>query len=323
MRHTFWLFTLLIFLFTSCHRKTVEYDNVIEKNGIIFLKGESKPYTGYIIHEEYGLIDKIPVKKGIIHGKGVVKDSSGKVFGKCRYVNNKPHGKWIEYHENGKVWLIDYYKHGKRNGKSKRFSNDGKLEEVYIYKDDKIVDIIYYPNQTEIDSCRKLLPKYQKQNIQLKNQHDIYKKELNNKSNSSLYQDIVMSTDSVINLIDKLLERIEFEIDNRYSKKGLNKKDLDKYVVYNRFFINSEGWHVKLKVDRLKNKFVVIAKTGQVKDSIELMLMTHDPPISPEGIVLTWEHVKFAKPFIGFKLSILELENSILKTENMLIKDIK
>lgn len=115
-----------VLLFVSCGKpREVNYDDTEERDGITYVKGESKSFTG------------------------VVKTSYSDMVVVNNYKNGKMNGICKGYY-NGKLLFEGNYKDGKKDGIYKEYDVDGKLEYESNYKNGKL-----YKNEKPFNGIEK------------------------------------------------------------------------------------------------------------------------------------------------------------------------
>lgn len=138
-----------------------------KKSGLLYVKGEAKPYTGYffsnhddkkikydkkqlevvgtiengqlggLITEYYKdgkIVKEVNYKEGKQHGIEKRYFPDGKLEVEYYYENGEREGWGKIYHENGNLWIEAYYSNGDYNGEVKTYDKNGKLEKMEIYK---------------------------------------------------------------------------------------------------------------------------------------------------------------------------------------------
>lgn len=152
-------FILLFFIITltsfSVSKSAYDYE-IIEKNGIIYLKNETSPFTGKVISKK----DRNFYVNGKPHGKwltfypnGNLKSieswKNGKLFGKyilyqengtkifeTTYLNGKDNGNYFLFHENGQIQVQGRFKNGIPKGIWKYYNSKGKLTGKATYPEE-------------------------------------------------------------------------------------------------------------------------------------------------------------------------------------------
>ncbi len=136
---------LLIFsiiLLSSCYEKEREVDisKKQERNGIVYIINESKPYSGKILR----------------------KYDNGQILLLMSYKNGKLDGKYLHFYRNGQIYIDSEYKDGKLNGLYKKHHHNGQvlLEANYIAGE---LNGIYLEHSKEGEKTKEI--KYDKGNI--------------------------------------------------------------------------------------------------------------------------------------------------------------
>lgn len=159
------LLALLTLLLLGGETKNISQD-VRLKDGLIYNKGQEKPFTGKILDTlnqtiiSYDVIDGIkngefclytlsgvPYIKGFMknnknEGKWVYLYQNGNVESEGDFKNDVPHGKWKWYFPNGAIKSQGYYVNGKQVGTWKKYNKDGDLIKLtYYYLGKKIREV--------------------------------------------------------------------------------------------------------------------------------------------------------------------------------------
>ena len=105
----------------------VNYKDIEARNGLMYLKGEKKPYTGkcYTTYE------------------------NGKLGMGGSYVNGKMDGDWIWWYENGQKKRYTQYKNGVKQGKSIYWYKNGIKKSEIIYDNNRNIRQISYNKNGE------------------------------------------------------------------------------------------------------------------------------------------------------------------------------
>ena len=110
MKHLLIIFSLL--LTSVSWSKDVDWNDLVERDGLYYEKFTNEPFTG--------------TSTGMTQGKII----DGKVV-----------GEWLVYDENGQLWMKTNYKDDKQHGERLRYEN-GKLYKTEIFKDGKLIKTI-------------------------------------------------------------------------------------------------------------------------------------------------------------------------------------
>ena len=105
---------IFILLFASCGKpKEVNIKDTEERDGITYVKGESKGFTG-IVKDYY---------------------DNGNLENEMAFKDGKKDGSLKGYYPNGNLLIEDTYKEGKIDGISKLYYENGNLKSETPYKD--------------------------------------------------------------------------------------------------------------------------------------------------------------------------------------------
>ena len=99
------LVKLVIILLTGFFPQEVDISKMEERNGIIYVIGEDKPFTG----------------------KFVEKYNNGLIEMETTYRNGIKHGKEKNYHPNGKIFKEQDWKNGNLTGETKNWDENGNI----------------------------------------------------------------------------------------------------------------------------------------------------------------------------------------------------
>jgi peptidyl-prolyl cis-trans isomerase B (cyclophilin B) len=118
-----------IFILSSvlCQSR-VEFDRLIRFEGIWYLQGSIKPFSGvaYVLSKNSRKkTQESKYFKGQLHGAHTEWWENGKRKRHGRYNSGKRHGRWVEYHENGNIMSDENYKQGIKDGPSTEWHDDG------------------------------------------------------------------------------------------------------------------------------------------------------------------------------------------------------
>ena len=136
-RHTLILtFLSSLFLLSGCDSgfmsETVDYGELIERDGLYFEKFSDVPYTGKVIGEELG-----SMSKGLREGEWVGYYYNGQLESKENFKNGLRDGKSVWYHDNGNLWWKRFYNNDEIEGESVNYYDNGQLQERGTYKNGK------------------------------------------------------------------------------------------------------------------------------------------------------------------------------------------
>ncbi len=149
---------ITVFIMLGCGKvREEDSENYQVRNGLGYIIGEEKPYTGkiFIKGEErvgYRTIEYkqqvLELKNGLLDGTNIFYSSNGKVLSKTKVKNNMANGIKKTYHRNGKIATESYYIDGKMEGITKVYYPDGKIRCKMKMENNKITGIAntYYEN---------------------------------------------------------------------------------------------------------------------------------------------------------------------------------
>ena len=133
---------IFILLFASCGKpREVNITDTEIREGIAYVKGETKAFTGIIksYYDNGALKEDIPYKDGKENGIGKGYYPNGNLESELNFKDGKGEGLLKRYYENGNLLSEINYKDGKKEGLSKLYYENGYLIAEYYYKDGKII----------------------------------------------------------------------------------------------------------------------------------------------------------------------------------------
>lgn len=130
---------LIMFLLTltGCGKERIEDMSKLEvRDGIIYIVGETKPYTGTFIekYENGDTREIINFKNGKVHGKHEVYYKNGQLASIRFPKNGKNDGEYKTYYENGYLKTEATYINGKKDGTTRIYYENGQLWRELKYK---------------------------------------------------------------------------------------------------------------------------------------------------------------------------------------------
>ena len=142
---------IFILLFVSCGKpREVNIIDAEIREGIAYVKGETKAFTGIIksYYDNGALKEDIPYKDGKENGIGKGYYPNGNLESEINYKDGKKEGLSKLYYENGNLLMEANYKDDKSEGLFKSYYENGNLLSEDNYKDDKLEGLSksYYEN---------------------------------------------------------------------------------------------------------------------------------------------------------------------------------
>ena len=146
----------------------VETNDVQDRDGIIYLSNETKPFSGKNLckYENSQNKSKGKVKDGKKNDIWTEWYENGQKMSETAYKDGKTHGKCISWHENGQIKSVKNYKDGKYDGKVNYWYEDGQIKTERIYKEGK-----------EIGESGSIITRYLNGQIKLQNNYKDGKKD--------------------------------------------------------------------------------------------------------------------------------------------------
>ena len=127
---------IFILLFASCGKpREVNITDTEIREGITYVKGETKAFTGIIkLYYDNGALKKdIPYKDGKENGIGKGYYPNGNLESEGNFKDGKLEGLFKGYYENGNIRMEINYKNDKREGLFKEYYENGDLIGEYYY----------------------------------------------------------------------------------------------------------------------------------------------------------------------------------------------
>ena len=129
-------FLFSLFLLSGCDSgfmsETVDYGELIERDGLYYKKFSDVPYTGKVKGEEQGSI-----KNGKKEGEWVWYYENGQLESKVTYKNGEREGEYVSYWMNGHLNVKATFKNGKLEGESLYYDEDGQFNWKETHKNGK------------------------------------------------------------------------------------------------------------------------------------------------------------------------------------------
>jgi hypothetical protein len=127
MKHILAPIFALVLLFPSLALgDTVDWDGLVERDGLWYERFTNVPFTGEVMGQGQGQI-----KDGKQEGPWVWYDPNGQLLAEGDYKDGKEDGPWVWYWDNGQLLGEGDYKDGKEDGPWVSYNEDGtKNDEV-------------------------------------------------------------------------------------------------------------------------------------------------------------------------------------------------
>ena len=124
-------FFIVLFCLTSSVSWSLEYKDLVERDGLFYKKFSDVPFTGKTAGQEQGSF-----KNGKRDGSWVAYQKDGQLKSKGNYNNGKKNGTWFYYRENIKtLWQKGNYKNDNLEGSWTEYYDNGQLFYKGKYKD--------------------------------------------------------------------------------------------------------------------------------------------------------------------------------------------
>ncbi|MGL5545144.1 MAG: toxin-antitoxin system YwqK family antitoxin [Cetobacterium sp.] len=134
---------ILLAQFIFAKYSQVDYSKILNKNGKVFVKDKSTPYTGMVTFQK----DREFYKNGVPEGKWLSFYANGKIKSIENWKNGELNGKYVLYNQYGyKTFQTNYLK-GKDHGLFKLYHENGKLHIVGNFNNGQAIGVWNYYNQ--------------------------------------------------------------------------------------------------------------------------------------------------------------------------------
>ena len=115
-------FFAVLFCLTSSIGWSLDYKDLVQRDGLFYKKFTDVPFTGQVTGEEKGLL-----KNGKKEGSFFKYYKNGQLWSKGNFQNNKKEGSWIVYFNNGQKFSKGKYKNGRPEGYWVMYDEDGTI----------------------------------------------------------------------------------------------------------------------------------------------------------------------------------------------------
>lgn len=166
---------LFLILNSFVYAKSFDIAEKIQKNGIVYRKGEEKAFTGAFvgdgIYEEYKdgikngkFIGKVTIEKNIYNYEGVyiegvkngewrIRYPDGKIKAILNYNYDLPRGQWTYFYENNQIKGYENFNNGVIYGESIFYQENGNILKRGTYKNGLIDgELVLYRKNHNLDS---------------------------------------------------------------------------------------------------------------------------------------------------------------------------
>ena len=116
-------FFTVLFCLTSSVGWSLEYKDLVYRDGIYYKKFSDVPFTGTFT----GLI-QCSIKNGKMEGSWVSYYENGQLESKGNYKNGKREGPYLHYFDTGRLFFKGNYKNDKREGVFEGYNGDGSIQ---------------------------------------------------------------------------------------------------------------------------------------------------------------------------------------------------
>ena len=122
-------FFTVLFCLTSSVGWSLEYKDLVERDGLFYKKFSDVPFTGKTAGQEQGSF-----KNGKRDGSWLSYWANGKLKSKGNYKNDNLEGSWTEYYDNGQLFYKGKYKDWLEEGYWVMYWENGQLKSKGNYK---------------------------------------------------------------------------------------------------------------------------------------------------------------------------------------------
>lgn len=139
------LTTLSFSLPFSCNKTIVAKDSEVRTNGLMYMKGSTRPFKGKILEYHDAKKEKPKstrrYKKGRLSGASEYWYQNGKKEAVREYVNGKLSGTVEEWYNDGAQKKKEEWLDGKRHGEWQTWKEDGKPKQAGVCEKGKDVEV--------------------------------------------------------------------------------------------------------------------------------------------------------------------------------------
>ena len=133
---------VLLFLIGCSEPEPLNYQLLVERDGVHYRKDTNKIYSGPV----FNIIGKSEgtLKKGKFNGPLKTFYDNGQLKSEGTYKDGNEDGPFKSYYDNGQLKQEKTYKDGELNGPYKLYDENGQLESERTYKDGQLIDSKVY-----------------------------------------------------------------------------------------------------------------------------------------------------------------------------------
>tara|TARA_B100000315_G_C14308022_1_gene464989 strand:- start:270 stop:683 length:414 start_codon:yes stop_codon:yes gene_type:complete len=129
------VFVVLLFPALALGEEVVDWDDLVNRDGIYYIKFTDVPFTGKTTGQGQGLI-----VNGQYEGPWFHYYDNGRLLEKGDYKNGEKEGTWVSYWVNGQLMEKTNFKNGEKEGAWVRYYDNGQLHWTGTYKNNVKVD---------------------------------------------------------------------------------------------------------------------------------------------------------------------------------------
>lgn len=130
------LLSLLLIFLSACSERTIDRDELVERNGVFYEKFSTEPFTGSVTGRTSGRMSK-----GLFNGLVTTFDEEGRLSAQLMHVNGLANGEYSEFYPSGQLKSKGRYKDDILDGTLEMYAESGNLEATYTFVDTKLEGI--------------------------------------------------------------------------------------------------------------------------------------------------------------------------------------
>ena len=130
------LLSLFLIFLSACSERTIDRDELVERDGVFYEKFSTEPFTGSVTGRSSGRMSK-----GLFKGLVTTFDEEGRISAHVTYVNGLLDGEFSEFYPSGQLKIKGQYKDDILDGTLEMFSESGNLDATFTFVDAKFEGI--------------------------------------------------------------------------------------------------------------------------------------------------------------------------------------
>ena len=133
------LLSLFLIFLSACSERTIDRDQLVERDGVFYEKFSTEPFTGSVTGRTSGRMSK-----GLFNGLVTTFDEEGRLSAQLMHVNGLANGEYSEFYPSGQLKSKGRYKDDVSDGNFEMFSESGTLSATYTFVAGKLEGIAYF-----------------------------------------------------------------------------------------------------------------------------------------------------------------------------------